>query len=110
MIIRCLQTDDDSPGLTAGHAYTVIGIEAGDYRLLNDLGEPILYAPSGFEVIDAREPADWVSTTGDEGERYAYPPALAEPGFFEDYFNRRPEAVATFWQHVNQNLRMPLAG
>jgi hypothetical protein len=25
-------------------------------------------------------------------------------GFFEDYFDAKPEAVSTFWQVVNQRL------
>jgi len=41
---------------------------------------------------------------GEEGERYAYPPDLNRVGFFEDFFDGRDEAVATFWRTVNQRL------
>ena len=34
---------------------------------------------------------------GDEGERYAYPPPLNAVGFFEDFFDAKPKAVATLW-------------
>jgi len=54
--------------------------------------------------LDAREPADWVSELGEDRERYAYPPPLNDCGFFEDYFDGRPEAVATFWRVMNRRL------
>jgi len=41
---------------------------------------------------------------GEDGERYAYPPPLNAPGFFEDFFDGKPEAVKTFWRVVNERL------
>jgi hypothetical protein len=90
--------------LTPGQCYSVIGIEANDYRLLNDAGRPYLYQSEVFEIVDATEPADWLVEIGADGERYAYPPALNEVGFFEDFFDDDPAAVATFWQVVNARL------
>jgi len=90
--------------LTPGQPYVVIGIEGDEFRILNDAGRPYLYPPGEFTVIDAREPADWVTEAGDDGERYAYPPPLNHPGFFEDFFDDRPKAVKTFWRVVNQRL------
>jgi hypothetical protein len=90
--------------LTFGQPYVVIGVEADEFRILNDAGNPFLYPPSLFAVVDAREPADWVSEEGEDGERYAYPPPLNEPGFFEDFFDRKAKAVATFWCVVNRRL------
>ena len=34
----------------------------------------------------------------------AHPPPLNSVGFFEDFFDGKPEAVAAFWQAVNQRL------
>src|SRR4051794_20555949 len=68
--------------------YMVLGIEAGDYRLLDDDVEPVLFDPACFEVIDPMEPAFWVSEFGEEGERYAYPPGWGVPGFFEGWHDR----------------------
>lgn len=34
------------------------------------------------------------------------PPLLNEVGFFEDFFDGRRRAVATFWQVVNQRLAL----
>ncbi len=104
MIVRLNQPHPEYPDLTPGQPYFVIGIEADDYRLLNDFGRPYLYPSDRFEVLDRREPEDWVSERGAEGERYAYPAALNEPGFFEDFFDARPDVVTTFWQVVNQRL------
>ena len=82
----------------------MIGIEADDYRILNDQGRPYVYPRRLFEVVDPREPKDWVIERGDDGERYAYPSLLNAPGFFEDFFDAKKEAVAIFWQVVNRRL------
>ena len=90
--------------LTPGQPYPVIGVEGDDFRILNDAGRPYLYPPGLFKVVDPREPADWVSEFGEDGERYAYPAALNGPGFFEDFFDGKPSAVKTFWRILNQRL------
>ncbi|NWJ42275.1 MAG: hypothetical protein HXX12_15035 [Geothrix sp.] len=73
--------------LSLGHEYEVLGIEAGDFRILDDRGEPILFDPLCFEVSDSQEPEFWLSKFGDEGEQYSYPPGWGVPGFFEDWHN-----------------------
>lgn len=55
-------------------------------------------------MVDQREPVDWVTEFGDEGERYSYPPPLNKSGFFEDFFDQKAKAVAAFWRVVNQRL------
>ena len=90
--------------LTPGQPYVVIGIEGNDFRILNDAGRPYLYPPRPFQVLDPREPGDWITGYGADGERYAYPAPLNDPGFFEDFFDDRPKAVKTFWLVVNQRL------
>jgi hypothetical protein len=82
----------------------VIGIEADDLRILNDQGRPYLYPSRLFEIVSPYEPKDWVTELGDDGERYAYPAPLNDRGFFEDFFDDKKEAVAAFWQIVNQRL------
>ena len=110
MIVRHTQPGPDTHGLTPGRDYAVIGIEADDYRILNDLGEPSLFPPEAFTVVDPREPADWISTMGPDGERYAYPDPLNRPGFFEDYFDQDSATIAAFWQRVNQQMNLADAG
>lgn len=92
---------------TQGKIYYVIGIEADDYRVIADDGKPYLTGHTLFDVVDATEPADWISEKGEDGERYAYPVALLGAGFFEDFFEGEPEAVAAFWQEVNRRMGRP---
>ncbi len=104
MIVK-LKTDDPRyTDLTAGQTYMVIGIEADDLRLLNDRGRPFLYPPDLFDVVDVREPSDWITEYGNDGERYSYPRPLNGSGFFEDFFDADENAVATFWRIVNERL------
>ena len=104
MIVRLKEKKPDLPELTPDQPYFVIGIEANDYRVLNDHGNPYLYSPDLFEVIDSHEPSIWVTEYGDDGERYSYPPELGETGFFEDYFDGKDGALSTFWHVVNNRL------
>lgn len=104
MIVELRGSDAGYPDLTPVQPYVVLGIEADDLRILNDQGRPYLYPKEIFAVIDAREPDDWVNELGEDNERYAYPPPLNDSGFFEDYFDGKPEAVATFWRVMNRRL------
>lgn len=104
MIVKLKESRPDYPDLTPDQPYFVIGIEADDYRLLNDHGKPYLYPAHLFEVIDSHEPAAWITEYGPDGERYSYPPELTEAGFFEDYFDGQVHALSTFWQTVNKRL------
>jgi hypothetical protein len=104
MIVELRERDVHHPDLTPGQPYVVLGIESDDLRILNDQGRPYLYPREIFTVVDAREPDDWVNERGEDNERYAYPPPLNPLGFFEDYFDGKPEAVATFWRVMNRRL------
>ena len=104
MIVRLRQRNSRYRDLTPGQPYVVIGIEGDHLRILNDAGRPYLYPPALFKLLDPREPGDWVSECGEDGERYAYPAPLNVPGFFEDFFEDKAGAVRTFWRIVNQRL------
>lgn len=104
MIVKLRQKDKRYPDLTPDQQYLVISIEADDFRILNDKGRPYLYPNNLFEVVDPRKPEDWITEFGEEGECYAYPSPLNEIGFFEDFFDDKPETVTTFWRVVNQRL------
>jgi hypothetical protein len=104
MIVELRERDSQYPDLTPGQPYLVLGIEADDFRVLNDQGRPYLYPREIFTIIDACEPDDWVKELGEDNERYAYPPPLNSVGFFEDYFDGKPEAVATFWRVMSRRL------
>ncbi|HEV8130947.1 MAG TPA: hypothetical protein VGQ81_06830 [Acidobacteriota bacterium] len=104
MIVKLRRKNPRYRDLTPGQPYVVIGIEADEFRILNDAGRPYLYPPNLFQVLDPHEPGDWLTEFGDDGERYAYPSPLNEPGFFEDFFDDKPKAVRTFWRVVNHRL------
>jgi hypothetical protein len=104
MIVKLKKKNSRYRDLTCGQWYVVIGIEADGLRILNDAGRPFLYRPNLFSLVDSQEPVDWVTEFGDDGERYSYPPPLNKSGFFEDFFDEKAKAVATFWRVVNQRL------
>src|SRR5437762_13295222 len=76
MIVKLRRRNARYRDLTPRQPYVVIGIEGDDYRILDDAGRPYLYPRGMFQVLDAREPRDWVSEYGEDGERYAYPAPL----------------------------------
>ena len=96
MIVKLKKKNSRYRDLTFGQSYVVIGIEADDLRILNDAGRPFLYPPGLFRVVDAREPADWVTELGEDEERYSYPPPLNKSGFFEDFFDEKAKASPHF--------------
>ncbi len=109
MIVKLRRKSSRYPDLTPQQDYVVIGIEADALRILNHQGRPYLYPARLFEIVDPKEPKDWVSECGDDDERYAYSPPLNDVGFFEDFFEEKKKAVAAFWQVVNQRLAMARA-
>jgi len=104
MIVKLKSSNSGCPDLSEGQQYLVLGIEADDYRILNDVGKPYLYEPTFFDVVESTEPTDWVTEYGEDGERYSYPTPLNEAGFFEDFFDHKPKQTATFWRIVNFRL------
>ena len=104
MIVKLKSKSPSHPDLSEDQRYFVLGIEADDYRILNDLGKPYLYDSILFDVLDSTEPVDWTTEFGEDGERYSYPAPLNVPGFFEDFFDQKPTQVSLFWQVVNRTL------
>ena len=104
MIVKIVAKNPEYPDLSEQRPYFVIGVEADDFRVLNDSGKPYLYPPEIFSIMDSSMPDDWVTEYGEDGERYSYPAQLNTPGFFEDLFDQEPEQTSIFWQVVNQQL------
>jgi hypothetical protein len=67
--------------------YRVLGIECDDLVLISDAGDPILFNPKAFELVDPAQPADWISERGEEGELYAAPRELNEPRHFYELWH-----------------------
>ena len=104
MIVRLKSSSPCYPELSVSQPYFVIGIEANDFRILNDKGKPYLYPSDLFDVIDPQHPQDWITEFGSDGEEYSYPACLNAPGFFEDFFDQKPEQTSVFWHVLNQTL------
>ena len=88
--------------LTPGNVYRVISWLVDDFRIINDQGMPYLYPSSLFTVVDDQWPDDWVVLYDEDGERYVSPAVFSEPGFFEDYFDGKKEAISIFRQRLRQ--------
>jgi len=106
MRVRCTTTrcpDGRSASLSVGEAYEVLGIEGGFYRLIDDLGDPVLFEPELFELLDDTRPSGWVSEII-EGDEYAGPPEFTAPGFWEDFHDHEPRARAVYARYLNRHL------
>ena len=80
--------------------YDVIGIDDTYYRIINEAKEPILYPKALFEVIDSSIPNTWVRKDCGDDEYYIDPPEFSRRGFYEDYFDGKPEAIHLFQEFV----------
>ena len=98
MVIR-LKSDRSATGsrcLLPGNCYRVIGLYPSHYRIMSDSGEPLLFESHLFRVVSWSIPNDWVFSiyiNGNSLDVYATPESLSRSGFFEDYFEDKPEAV-----------------
>lgn len=66
------------PELTVGNRYRVLEICSDSYRVIDDLGDPVLYPRRAFEAPDAPIPASWLQRRLDDA-LYAGPRELSEP-------------------------------
>ena len=104
MIVKLKEKSEKYSDLSTDQPYYVIGIEADDFRILNDSGKPYLYPRELFDVTEPKEPEEWITEYGDEGERYSYPKPMLESGFFEDFFDGKEKTVSMFRHIVNSRL------
>ncbi len=77
--------------ITQGNTYHVLGIMGGEFQILSDEGVPDLYPKEIFTVVD-NDTEGWIWEDGD-GEVFAGPEFLLEPGFIEDVYDIKPEAI-----------------
>jgi hypothetical protein len=94
--------------LTPGAEYLVVGLCDEYFRVVDDLGDPMLYPRQLFEILDSTIPSDWVCDRDEDGYTYIDPPECARPGFYEDVADRRSAALATF-ARVLERLRREVA-
>ena len=95
--------DADTVWITQGNVYPVLGIDSEFYRIIDDQKEPILYRKENFDIVDSVIPDHWVKKEYPDGDYYIDPPEFSEPGFYEDYFDGRPQAVKIYERYLTLN-------
>ena len=87
--------------LTPGNCYRVISMGYDSFRLMADDGRASLYDSSMFDVVSNDRPPDWITKTDPSGKiGYSGPAAFSAPGFFEDYWDGKPEALKVVWTRL----------
>ena|ERR1700690_279817 len=92
--------DFDHRHLEPEKIYEVIGIDYDSYRIIDEIGEPILYPKYLFDIIDPSIPESWIREEHETDHYYIDPPELSAPGFYEDYFDKDAKARAIFEQFL----------
>jgi len=93
----------DNAHLSFGVEYVVVGFDDEYFRVIDDAREPILYPHHLFDVSDPYVPDDWVRREEDGGY-HVDPPECTAPGFYEDYFDGKPDAIVVFERVVDRLL------
>ena len=112
MIIECVKIIDKLAGelqttshwLTIGKSYSVLAVENDGesgllFRVMSDDGfTPILADWREFKLVSSRLSATWIGSLDRNGNLMLAPKAWTRPGFWEEYFDREPEAMKQFEQ------------
>lgn len=93
----------DHQHLKEDSEYTVIGIDDENFRIINDIGEPVLYPKTLFIVLDPIIPKTWVKEEFEDGEYHVNPLELSSRGFYEKYFEKDTKAVKIFKKFIKEN-------
>lgn len=88
------------PSLSLGQTYVVLAIDYGAYRIVDDHCDPVLFDPSGFEIVDCTEPEIWECEEDKDGDRHCGPHQWNRPGFMEDYHDGVEEVRREFHQDL----------
>lgn len=88
-------------GLTVGKTYVVLSVHTAtgkstEYRLISDDGRHALFDSAQFRTVNSEIPSSWVTMDGGTGMLEQGPEKWARPGFWEDYYDGVPKAVAEF--------------
>lgn len=107
MKVRCVRLLDSrgmpvqrSAWLKVGAVYPVLSIwiDAGQtrFRILGEEAVPALFDPAMFEVVSGVLPSSWRITVPTADCISLSPEPWSEPGFWERFYDREPDAVACF--------------
>ena len=94
--------------LNSQKVYDVLCIEENDYRIINNMGDPVLYEISIFELYDTCVPHNWVieidsSINTDNTIIYLGPEIFNAQYFFEDFFDGDIIIQNMFLKYINSN-------
>ncbi|MCX4458580.1 hypothetical protein OOK58_42480 [Streptomyces sp. NBC_01728] len=113
MIVRCIKiirpgtstVVSEHPGVRIGEEYPVLEVFAArsrtEFRLpdrsarRDEIDSPGLWDADMFEIVSDRMPTCWV-TGLEDGLLTLAPREWQRPGFWEDYFDHEPGAVAEY--------------
>jgi hypothetical protein len=95
------ERNDIRDWLRLDEEYVVLCIEANlwksvYYRIASLEGTPALFEASLFTITDPRVDEEWIVRQDDSGRLVFEPEPWSVPGFWEDYFNQDPTAVARY--------------
>ncbi|HVX46631.1 MAG TPA: hypothetical protein VHC49_22250 [Mycobacteriales bacterium] len=109
MRVRCVKIINPSTGredpasswVRVGREYVVIEIStapgrAVDLRILTDDGTPSYWSAEMFETVSNVIPSNWAAQVRPGGTTVLTAGAWLRPGFWEDYFDFVPDAVAAY--------------
>jgi hypothetical protein len=110
MKVRCIKLLDSrsqpverSPWAKLGGVYHVLGIWVDRaqtrLRLIGEEPTPALFEPEMFEVVSSAIPSIWVINSPKPGCLSLEPEVWSRSGFWEEFFDREPEAVACFEEY-----------
>lgn len=91
------------PHIKPGMVYDVIGLNWEMYRIIDEGKMPALYPKEYFDVIDPAIPNEWIWKRFEGNTYYADPPELAEPGFFERWYEHEESARKIFDEYLIKN-------
>jgi hypothetical protein len=95
----------EHPGVQIGEEYPVLEVLAAQSRILfrlpdrstrrDEIDSPGLWDAAMFEMVSDRMPTCWVAGLND-GRLTLAPQEWQRPGFWEDFFDHLPDAVAEY--------------
>ncbi|MDQ0780061.1 hypothetical protein PV728_43205 [Streptomyces europaeiscabiei] len=95
----------EHPGVRIGEEYPVLEVSAARPHVLfrlpdrsarrDEIDSPGLWDAAMFEIVSDRMPTCWVTALND-GRLTLAPQEWQRPGFWEDFFDHLPDAVAEY--------------
>ena len=106
----------EQPWLSTSREYVVLSVEehhtgVAGYRIESDRSQgPALFRAPRFKIIDPSVPSCWIAHRLQGATVELAPPVFARAGFWEDYYNGDPRAVAEYRRIRDQLMIESTAG